>query len=113
MREYCNARYFPCFHEIGSQNRNEIQKRVKQHRHDKDFHTNETKVIDNAIVGFVLENLHKPTRKGKVEQKGPEIERLFKEGLSGYAIAERVGLWPPQVYSYLKKKQKLEKSRQR
>lgn len=95
---------FPYFHKIASQNHNEIQRRVERHKQYVDFHTSETKVIDNAIVGFALKKLHKPARKDKVEQKGSEIEKLFKEGLSGYAIAKRVGLRHPQVYSYLKKK---------
>jgi len=36
--------------------------------------------------------------------KGEEIEKLFRQGLSGYKIAMRLGLYPSQVYTYLKRR---------
>lgn len=49
---------FPSFCKIGSRNCDIIQERVEQHKLDgSDFHTSETKVIDNAIIGFVLKEL--------------------------------------------------------
>lgn len=43
---------FPVFHYIGHQNKESIQKLI-----GKKFHTSQTKVIDNAIIGYVIENL--------------------------------------------------------
>jgi hypothetical protein len=56
---------FPHLREIATQNQDVIKSKIKQHKRDeeylkRDFHTSETKVIDNAIIGFVLdENLVK------------------------------------------------------
>jgi hypothetical protein len=44
---------FPIFHHIGQQNENLIMRTI-----GNGFHTSPTKVIDNAIVGYVLKNLH-------------------------------------------------------
>ena len=43
---------FPWFYKIGRNCKSQIMSRVGQ-----GFHTSETKVIDNAIVGFVLKNI--------------------------------------------------------
>lgn len=43
---------YPLFHEIGFRNSNVIKSYI-----NKGFHTSETKVIDNAIVGFVFTEL--------------------------------------------------------
>ncbi|MCK4404169.1 MAG: hypothetical protein KAW02_03675 [candidate division Zixibacteria bacterium] len=48
----CFTEIFPKFVEIAIQNKNNIRKRI-----GKGFHTSETKVIDNAIVGYVRKNL--------------------------------------------------------
>ncbi|MCW4048357.1 MAG: hypothetical protein NWE89_01340 [Candidatus Bathyarchaeota archaeon] len=45
---------FPIFHYIGQNNKEEIEGFKGQ-----GFHTSSTKVIDNAIIGFVIENLPK------------------------------------------------------
>ncbi len=47
--EDCFSEIYPKFIEISIQNTNSIHKRV-----GKGFHTSETKVVDNAIVGYVL-----------------------------------------------------------
>ncbi|MEO0278613.1 MAG: hypothetical protein ABIM21_04970 [candidate division WOR-3 bacterium] len=49
----------PYLRQIATENRETIENVVKQHRREesyekRDFHTSETKVIDNAIIGFVL-----------------------------------------------------------
>jgi len=47
-------RTLPCFWEIGSRNKNTIPKWI-----GRGFHTSETKVIDNAIVGYVKTRMKK------------------------------------------------------
>jgi hypothetical protein len=56
----CFPEIFPKFIEIAVQKKESIRKTL-----GKDFHTSETKVIDNAIIGFVLKKNLKRQKKKK------------------------------------------------
>lgn len=59
----CFPEIFPKFIEIAIQRKDRICKLV-----GKDFHTSETKVIDNAIVGYVLKKNLRQKKKKKTKQ---------------------------------------------
>jgi len=78
--------------------------KCKHYKGKRDFRARRISTDEEIPIGALPRPEVVSTKGLGPKGKGEEIETLFKQGLSGYAIAKRIGAYPSEIYSYLKRR---------